>query len=911
MAVCKTIVMLEERSETRNFKAFIGPIFELLGDLLNKSMVEDAKRVLRAVVDVASEEATFFRAHLVQVGNVMAQIGNAKQMDDGLQQLCMEALSAIAEGAPGMVRKSKPFIETAVKLSLSLMLEVDDDAEWSQQEENDGMYDNSNFDCGEMSIDRLAQAVEGSKMTPIVFPLIAEFVQNKDWRFRHAGLRALSQVGEVIPFEQIPFRQVVQFLGDEHPRVRYAAINCIGQLASDFSPQLQKRLHDVVIPALLALLQDVAHPRIVAHAAAALFNFVDPCEQADGIVSMYADRILPPLVHLLKTGSKMVQQQVMTTIAAVAGAAPEQFDKFYNDIVPMMKQVIVMANGTQLALLRARAMEAITFIGMAVGKQRFSADAKDVMNIFLKIMQSNKDQTDDVAQQYMLQAWTRICTTLGEEFMHCLPVVIPSVFQKARHNADLHSITIDENDTATPMAQRMSTRGFTSSLEDKAMACCMLCSFVHDLKAAFFPYIEETASIMLPLMSFELSDEVRNYAITCMPDLVMAAVLAMQEGKCDLDYVRRLFAECAKNMIVCFKTDADTQILMCLVGSLNMCVEQVGELARDLLDGQALNAIGEALLKLLTKSGERIEAREKQKQSEDFDEEALAVLVGENQQEDELNYMVSESIGALIKSHHELFLPTFGVLLPELIRMLSQTSTMQSRKIALYIFDDVIENVGLPVAKYYETMFPALLTYVCDNEPELRQASAYGLAMCAQHGGQYFQPYLKDTVNALGQCLMDPRAKSNTFQSATDNVCSALGKIAKYQDQPQLLPMWLSAMPIMVDFDETLCNMEYLCHLMETNNPQVLGANLCNLPKILTIFAHVVLQDSQGDEEHGMHGDYQIQEEPSHAQHAMLQRVAELLNALGQHNILKPAIAALPAEQRNACAAMLRKLLLA
>ena len=36
---------------------------------------------------------------------------------------------------------------------------------------------------------------------------------------------------------------VLPFLGDNHPRVRYAACNAVGQLSTDFAPGFQKKFH--------------------------------------------------------------------------------------------------------------------------------------------------------------------------------------------------------------------------------------------------------------------------------------------------------------------------------------------------------------------------------------------------------------------------------------------------------------------------------------------------------------------------------------------------------------------------------------------------------------------------------------------------------------------------------------------
>ena len=47
-----------------------------------------------------------------------------------------------------------------------------------------------------------------------------------------------------------------------HPRVRWAAINAIGQLSTDLGPDLQNQHHQRVLPALAAAMDDLQNPRV-------------------------------------------------------------------------------------------------------------------------------------------------------------------------------------------------------------------------------------------------------------------------------------------------------------------------------------------------------------------------------------------------------------------------------------------------------------------------------------------------------------------------------------------------------------------------------------------------------------------------------------------------------------------------
>lgn len=47
-----------------------------------------------------------------------------------------------------------------------------------------------------------------------------------------------------------------------HPRVRWAAINAIGQLSTDLGPDLQAQYHHLVVPALAGAMDDFQNPRV-------------------------------------------------------------------------------------------------------------------------------------------------------------------------------------------------------------------------------------------------------------------------------------------------------------------------------------------------------------------------------------------------------------------------------------------------------------------------------------------------------------------------------------------------------------------------------------------------------------------------------------------------------------------------
>lgn len=55
---------------------------------------------------------------------------------------------------------------------------------------------------------------------------------------------------------------VLNSFQDPHPRVRWAAINAVGQLSTDLGPKLQEKYHKQVLPALAGAMDDFQNPRV-------------------------------------------------------------------------------------------------------------------------------------------------------------------------------------------------------------------------------------------------------------------------------------------------------------------------------------------------------------------------------------------------------------------------------------------------------------------------------------------------------------------------------------------------------------------------------------------------------------------------------------------------------------------------
>ena len=142
------------------------------------------------------------------------------------------------------------------------------------------------------------------------------------------------------------------------------------------------------------------------------------------------------LLQMLQGGHRMVQESALTALASVADNAQTAFAKYYSTVLPFLKQILVGAAGKEHRMLRAKAMECISLVGMAVGKERFAKDAREVMDMLMQL-QAGGFEDDDTTASYMQQAWTRLCKCLGRDFIQYLQVVMPPLLKSAQLKPDV------------------------------------------------------------------------------------------------------------------------------------------------------------------------------------------------------------------------------------------------------------------------------------------------------------------------------------------------------------------------------------------------------------------------------------------------------------------------------------------
>lgn len=514
-----------------------------------------------------------------------------------VRRAALELMVSLSEARPSMVRGIEGWTPAIVRACLEGMAELPENGLeiWLETDPCDDAIDENYPYVYDQALDRLASALGGKEILPPAFQHIPSMLANYDWRQRHAGLMAIAAIAEgTSKIMQIELGKVVDLVTpmfkDGHPRVRYAACQCLGQLCTDLEEVIQEKHHQQLFAALIPTLEASEH-RVHAHAAAALINFCEGVEH-DTLVP-YLDLIVERLLRMLNANSEQgkqekryCQEQAITSLAMVADASETTFAKHYASIMPLLLNVLRNANSADHQKLRLKAMECAGLIAVAVGRDIFRPDSRTLIDALINIQNSPVEPSDTMLATYLIATWAKLCQALGPEFEPYLPVVMPALLNAASAKADV-SIYEDDNDgnreregweTISMDGQIVGIR--TSTIDEKCQAFDTLVIYCSMLGGRFGPYLSQSLELTLPALQFYFHEGVREASCRLIP-------LLFSCGKHSGTLTPQMVQASLHQIIRCLRTETDPSFVASLYRSIidSLLVVGMGALIPELGDG--------------------------------------------------------------------------------------------------------------------------------------------------------------------------------------------------------------------------------------------------------------------------------------------------------------------------------------
>ena len=280
------------------------------------------------------------------------------------------------------MQKDEALLKELLELVFKLMIDIDEDidADWlrpkegfqEDEEDGDGEGATDNLNFGKSCIDNIVAAVGDQVCLPHLSVIVTQLMQNTaDWRYKNAALMAFSQVGEYI--ENIDtvapmLEQVVAHLEHPNPKVRFAAVHCIGQMSDDMSKKFQGKFGDDLLPHIIKVLDDTV-PRVSGHMCSALSNF---CEgSTDEQLFPHLDILSKSLANLMQNGISLQKEHSVSAFATMVVQIKEKFDPYFAESIKLLLTCFNSHGEPVYKQFRAQIIEAVSLISSTCSREVF------------------------------------------------------------------------------------------------------------------------------------------------------------------------------------------------------------------------------------------------------------------------------------------------------------------------------------------------------------------------------------------------------------------------------------------------------------------------------------------------------------------------------------------------------------
>jgi hypothetical protein len=112
-------------------------------------------------------------------------------------------------------------------------------------------------------------------------------------------------------------------------------------------------------------------------------NFLEGCSQT--IVKDRIQTLVEPCLILIKNGISFIKENALAMVAAIAEAANRLFIPYWKEPAELVFNILSSYTKPEYKQLRGQAIETLSLIGVAVGRDHFKLVADRIIDAMLEI----------------------------------------------------------------------------------------------------------------------------------------------------------------------------------------------------------------------------------------------------------------------------------------------------------------------------------------------------------------------------------------------------------------------------------------------------------------------------------------------------------------------------------------------
>ncbi|KAL3308651.1 Importin-5 [Cichlidogyrus casuarinus] len=337
---------IEENHDEEQIQSLVQPFLQGVATFMTHNPASEEP--LKALVKISDCCSELLKPVLKETMEMSLQILTNEQLDICVRYLALETMVTLSENIPVAVRKTaKQFIPPLIEYLLRMICDLDEDPHWSTQEVPEDDDEGICTNLTSIALDRLACSLNSCLITPKVLSTLSAMLESSDWKQRCGSLHAMAAIsegcrkkmGDMLP---TLVRAVCSKLTDPEPRVRYAACKALDEMSQELVPNIQKRHHATILPALSLLISDLC-PRVQTMSCSALVAYCTNMPKS--ILRTYLAQLVELLEAVMKAKMReitpekglMVLEEMLSTVTCLAEKMETDFAPYYDRFMPALK----------------------------------------------------------------------------------------------------------------------------------------------------------------------------------------------------------------------------------------------------------------------------------------------------------------------------------------------------------------------------------------------------------------------------------------------------------------------------------------------------------------------------------------------------------------------------------------------
>ena len=776
-----------------------------------------------------------------------------------LKQSTFQLILSFSKSTPAYLRKSEVFKMKFVPLLMHLLKDLDnlnDLENWTTlNEDNDNDLDELHYAARE-GIELCALDLGAKFFLDLVNPIISNYLMSSDWIEVHAAFVCISWLSEPCSKNfKSDLQNLLNFIshGLQHsnPRVRHSALSALASICEGNKPKIQQEYHSNVLPALAKMIADEKENlRVRIHAVSCLVSFLKGLvnETDEEEVDDYSDIIKPYSKDLLALmastfnfsitiNNATLQEIVLSAISMIATILDNEFEPFYNDIIPFLKDLLIKLISTRKSEnknLIAEIISTVSFICSSVheSSEKHMTDFNDFCALFEKLLTILKEEDPEVIA--IFKAFSHLSTSMKTSFYPYLERLFPILQTYALADIDIKLEDVDYEkvleEKFTPglilqsggVNKKLSLKTFT--LQNKVMAIDVLKDICLNMGTSFYPYNEKFLEIIRPVINALYSRKLRKIAAQSFE----AAIYTCQEPSqqkliCDFIF---------EDFLTKYEKDLEVKMIRDIKSNLKIFIHAFTEVkSNQVINTELIKKLFVLLQKTVALMEEKKEGITLLAKKEDaFDEMDEGGFTEDIEILNEVSRRVMELSGVLFKifkveltqlvvSH------LYSLFLQILNKAVKETKNDQEIVFGLCFLTDILQYSDQDTFNKVGIEFMEICKNILTKNEDIVQniVFGYGIFVERSHVDQYL-PYANLISTTVSSIITRKLNEEN--RQCYDNGIATLGKILYFKTQNneeglELAKSFYDKLPLKYDLDESKASIKLLCNQFLAGNPLV------------------------------------------------------------------------------------------